>query len=63
MCRYIFPKTVGENGKASCGVEDKNNTDMRPTGTQRLKASFLGWQVEHRAEDEDIGHSNENRIA
>lgn len=63
MCRYIFPKTVGENGKASCGVEDKNNTDMGPTGTQRLKASFSGWQVEHRAEDEGIGYSNENRIA
>lgn len=31
MCRYIFPKAVSENGKASCGVKDKNNTNMGST--------------------------------
>ena len=62
MCRYIFPKAVSENGKASCGVKDKNNTNMGSTCAQSLKASFARWQVEYRLEDEDIGYSSKNRI-
>ena len=63
MCRHIFPKAVSKNGKASCGVEDKNNTDVGSTGAQSLQASFSGWQAEHRAQNEGIGYSNKNGIA
>lgn len=62
MCRHMFPKTLSKNGKTCCGVEDKNNIDVGPTGAQSLNASIMRWQAEYRAQNKEIGDGNENRI-